>query len=757
MGLEALDVVERQYRPPWYWLAVLGVVACIATWLIVANGRSRIQSNDRQFADSQAVRLSKVAIDLDDYFGQAIQLVAAGAQTLSPVHDRASAAHIVAELFRSRRDKDVFGLGAFYERDAAEAGGRLAAIYDEVGPGGRMLENGQTAHDADYTQYHWYRRAAAAAPGDVVFDGPFDEDGKSFISTLQALRRNGKLAGVMAVDILTPRFIALMTAHLQSGDVGWIESSSRSRRLMSTVAMPADLTQYSDMALLLRYTGAYVHLLSDRSPVNAENRRLRWVGIALIAAVWTLAGIAGIGLLRAWAARRATIELQLREARLRRQVATQRLVETELRRAAYTDALTGLPSRTPFLERLAALLTEHSPDAGHGIFFIDLDRFNMVNDTLGHLAGDEMLKAIGLRLRDAVPDESLVARFGGDEFVAVVRLRNGEAGHIADGLLEVLREPVRVNGHTLHSAASIGVVVVSPEYTRPDDVLRDADIAMYQAKRLGRDRYAIFDAAMRNRIAQESELEDALRRAIQRDEFVAYYQPLVDAQTLEVTSFEALVRWARPGHGLVAAGEFIGFAETHGMVAEIDDAMLEAVCRDSVKLAGAFPHAPVAVNVSAAHLTQPGVAEAIRARLVRHGVDPARIKLEVTETAVMSNAVYAQATLQRLRDFGVQNVLDDFGQGQSSLAYLQRLPISGLKIDRSFVEPLGTDPQAAAIAGSIVALAQTLGLFTVAEGVETQEQLEAVRALGVDYAQGYLFAPALELEAALRYSSSTGK
>ncbi len=309
-------------------------------------------------------------------------------------------------------------------------------------------------------------------------------------------------------------------------------------------------------------------------------------------------------------------------------------------------------------------------------------------------------------------------------------------------LLSMLREPISVEGHVFYNAGSIGVVLGDPQYTRPEDLLRDADIAMYEAKRRGRDCYVVFDATMRHDVAAESALEHDLRRAVLQHEFITYYQPIVDAASSKIVSFEALVRWRRPGAGLVNAAEFIGHAERRGLVDAIDNSVLEDACRDAARLFRDFPGTTIAVNISAVHLMAENLADSVWEVMHRHGVSPERIRLEVTETAVMHNAEQARTTLYALRDRGIKIVLDDFGAGYSSLAYLHRLPIAGVKIDGSFIARLPGDKHALAIVRSVVALARSLGLYTVAEGVEMQEQLESIKTAGVDQAQGFFFSEA---------------
>ncbi|MHB8148436.1 MAG: putative bifunctional diguanylate cyclase/phosphodiesterase, partial [Vulcanimicrobiaceae bacterium] len=381
------------------------------------------------------------------------------------------------------------------------------------------------------------------------------------------------------------------------------------------------------------------------------------------------------------------------------------------------------------------------------------DHFNMINDTLGHLAGDELLKLIAVRLREALPADASISRLGGDEFVVLLPTEHADAPRVAERILSCLREPMLLAGRAVYTAASIGIVLVDSSYAHPEELLRDADIAMYHAKRSGRARFAIFDTAMRNRVAEESELESDLRHAIEHHEFAPYYQPIVNVESRAIVSFEALARWNRPGHGIVEASDFVGHAESHGLIAAIDALILDDVCRDAAMLFSHFPDTTVAINVSAAQLTAAGLASSIDGVLRSHSVSTERVRLEITETAVMTNAQQAHATLDQLRRNGIQIIVDDFGAGHSSLAYLHRLPIAGLKIDRSFIAPLATDPQALAIVRSIVALAQTLGFHTVAEGVETIDQLDVLRSLGVVYAQGFLFSPAVELSKLLQFAT----
>jgi len=776
MGLEAAASGALRYRRPWYWLIVLVVAAVLATGLIAVDARARIAQSRHQFASSQLLRLHLMEQRIDDFFGDAIQLASTGSSALAP--QRANlrlVRQLVLGLYRSRQNPSVYGLGVFYAPYAFDGHTRLVSVYDHAArlpraalpgpkpspqdrlvPGGIdevLWQNDGSDKADDYTRLYWYQRAVRSG-GSLAFAGPYYENGRSFISTLKAVRQSGRVVGVMAVDTLTVTFKALMASALERGDIGSIESSDRVRTLLATGPLSQhDNTPRIVRQLPLRYTGAIVHLSSDASPLYAARARILWGSVAFAGVVWFLTALLGFGMIRLWKSREAAVERDIEKARLESVIAVGRRVEIELRKAAETDVLTGLPNRSAFWGFASEAIAMSRDALDHAILFVDLDHFNMINDTLGHLAGDSLLKLIATRLREALPAHASLSRLGGDEFVILLSTDAANARAVAESILACLREPMVLAGQAIYTAASIGVVLVDASYSRPEELLRDADIAMYHAKRTGRARYAIFDTAMRERVAAESALENDLHHAIEHDEFEAYYQPIVDVESRAIVSFEALARWNRPGHGVVQAADFIGYAESHGLIAAIDASILNSVCRDSATLFGRFPNTTIAVNISASQLATSRLANQVGDALRMHAVSTDRIRLEITETAVMTDAYQAHAVLDQLHGDGMKIIVDDFGAGHSSLAYLHRLPIAGLKIDRSFVDPLATDRQAVAIVRSIVALAKTLGFYTVAEGVETIEQFNVLRSLGVSYAQGFLFSPAIQLSELLEFEA----
>jgi len=706
------------------------------------------------------LRLEQMKQRIDDYFLNAKQVAALCSQTLGNVRsDSALLRTLTLETFRSHRDPDLYGLGVFFApfmfdghtelvSDYVHGGGRRYTPFDRRLPGGvvEVYEStNKRAPVSDYVTEEWYRTAVAGR-GKIDIDGPYTEDGRSFISVVQAFYRDGRLAGVIGVDTLEPWYKAMMTAAVAHGDIAWIQVGARGGWRLGTSSLPKDASSRIDRSVPLRDTRAILHLSSDASGLFASNRRDVIAASLLIAAIWGLAAIIARLLLQRWQANEETIELELRQARLENEVALAQTVATELRKAAYTDALTGLPNRAAFLERAADMLVQAGDGEGHAVLFIDLDHFKVINETLGHFAGDELLCLIALRLADNVPGDML-ATLGGDEFVIVAHGDERAARKRAERAMELIAQPLVLGGRNIHPHASIGIALVGVTHTNPDDLLRDAGIAVNEAKRRGRGRVVVFDAAMRRQAAEDAELETDLRHAIERHELVPYYQPIVNIATDAIASFEALVRWNRPGRGTVDAGQFMPFAESRALVHEVDSLVLPQVVRDCATLFGFVPEASVAVNVSAAELSDQDLAGRIETLLAEHKISPSRLKLEITETSMMTPSDEATANLKQLRGIGVQLVLDDFGTGYSSLAYLQRLPVVGLKIDRSFVEHIARDTRIEELVRNIVALAHTFSLYTVAEGVENREQLNTLSKVGVAFAQGYLYSPAVDIAA----------
>jgi diguanylate cyclase (GGDEF)-like protein len=434
--------------------------------------------------------------------------------------------------------------------------------------------------------------------------------------------------------------------------------------------------------------------------------------------------------------------------------------EAETRHQALHDPLTGLPNRTLFRDRLQhALARSRRRDTTLAVMFLDVDNFKVVNDSLGHEAGDELLTALAPRLAEAVRSGDTVARFGGDEFVLLCEdvADDREALEIAERVKQCFARSLQIAGGEHFVTASIGLALPSAGHDGPESLLRDADAAMYQAKERGRARFEVFDADMRASALKRLQVESELRHALERDEMRLVYQPVIDVDSGKIAAVEALLRWDHPERGMVPPLDFIPVAEESGLIVPLGDWVLREAMR---KAAHWRPMAPpgevpvvVSVNLSARQMAERDLVASVKRALEETGVEPPQIALEITETVLVEDTVAAAETLHALEDLGVKLVLDDFGTGYSSLGYVKRFPLSFLKIDRSFVAEMGANGRDAAIVSAIAEMARALGARVVAEGVETEEQLAGVRKLGCELAQGYLFArplPPDEIDALLR-------
>lgn len=441
----------------------------------------------------------------------------------------------------------------------------------------------------------------------------------------------------------------------------------------------------------------------------------------------------------------------------------QRSMEEEARRGALYDTLTGLPNRTLAFDllRRAIARTKRHGERRFAALLVDVDRFNLLNDSLGHTVGDELLRGVAKRLATAVRPGDVIARLGSDEFLLILDDVSdiSEAESVADRVALVLTDAILVTAHSVVITASLGIALYDPDCLAPADYLRDAELAMKRAKSSGRARHERFVPEMRDGVRRRVSLEQDLHGAIERGEMALWYQPVwcVRGETERLVGFEALIRWHHPRHGLLGPASFVPVAEETGMIIPLGAWVVRRACEQLLELAPNGPDAPwISVNIAARQLADRALVEMVDAALRDSGLEATRLKLEVTENVILSDEDGARDALERLRSRGVRSLMDDFGTGHASLSYLHRLPIGTIKIDRYFVGRMDVSPECLEIVRSVITLARSLGMEVVAEGVEQETQLTQLRTLGCEYAQGFLLARPMPVPDAQEFLRARG-
>ena len=445
-----------------------------------------------------------------------------------------------------------------------------------------------------------------------------------------------------------------------------------------------------------------------------------------------------------------TAELQSANARLEAEISERKLAEGRARHLADHDALTGLPNRRILEDRLTqALALSYRNRKQTAAMFVDLDRFKTINDSLGHAVGDQLLKAVAERLVKQLRVGDTVCRIGGDEFVIVLPeiTRGGDAAQVAQKIIDTLSDPIGLEGRDITVTPSIGISVFPEDGSDAETLIRNADAAMYHAKEMGRSNYQFFTDQMNLAASRRLTLENDLRRAVQKNELVVYYQPISELKTGCAVMHEALLRWKHPSRGLVSPVDFIQLAEDTGLILRIGEQALRDACAWAHKI-GVDKRMPVAVNISARQFNDPKLVEMVARTLEETGLPADMLELEITESTVMRQTDATLAMLKKLKDLGVSLAIDDFGTGYSSLAYLKRFPVNKLKIDKSFITDVPKSRDHNAIVTAIISLAHALSLRVVAEGVETEAQLEFLQGAGCDLIQGYLAGKPIDADSA---------
>jgi diguanylate cyclase (GGDEF)-like protein len=562
---------------------------------------------------------------------------------------------------------------------------------------------------------------------------PFMEGGKTTLGVETPVYRGG----------VVPKTVAARRRDF----AGWL-----GELLLPQVVLARALDGHPNVAVVFRYDSGKTHVAfaSGRVPAHAQSSSIRlyngWsvqsaapqvaVGVAanrdalaLLLGGVLLSGLLGVLVLVLGTGRTRALSLVREKTR-------------ELSHQALHDALTGLPNRALVLDRAEQMLarTARAPGTLAGALYIDIDGFKHVNDNLGHAAGDQLLKVVGSRLQSTVRDQDTVGRLGGDEFVVLVDSVLDEAtlNLLADRLTEVLRQPIELDdGRKIFSVtASVGVAI--GQYSAPDHLLRDADLALYAAKAAGKDRYALFDASMYEGVEGGLELEADLSTAVQEEQFFLLYQPIFNLPSSTVVGVEALIRWRHPVRGVVAPDSFIPLAEESGLIAPIGRWVLEEACRQAAAWSAEGHDMCMSVNVSAFQLGRNGLLDDVRGALQRSGIEPSSLTLEVTETTIMRDMPAACERLEEIKALGVRVAIDDFGTGYASLSHLQRMPVDILKIDRSFVAALHDGARSRELLQAILGVGRALSLAVVAEGVEDNDQLSVLEEMGCEMAQGFL-------------------
>lgn len=756
---------ERGSRSPQVAIAVVVATALLLTALLFAFTTVRVAESEHAAAALARGRIGEIVGSFDDYVLDARQLASSAAALAGPVRrDRVRVESTLVALLRSARTTSIYGIGVWYEPYRFDGVTRWYGPYAHWDAHHRAVITYEWMRPSyDYQRQPWYRLGLSALQHSKFTEPYFDTD-HVYVTTARAFGTRARIDGVISVDSIMPtlhqsthialprgNFVAVTSA---TGKVVVTSENDRitAKELQSHVRAIVGKHPAVFVAAI-PYTNWHVTLWERRSLYDADALRFQSMATAAVAVIWLAAMLTIVVAIRSRRQFHRAEVLEEQQLALEREIAERVRAEERLREYAYRDELTGLPNRAFFIGQLAAHLEtlRADSDQGFAVLFIDIDRFNLINDSLGHVTGDHLLAEFGRRLGMNSNAGDVLARLGGDEFVLLARLReHGDARRRAASILQSLRHPFTISGLEFFVTVSIGIAMGDERYEAPAEMLRDADVAMYEAKRAGRGTFRVFDRSMHADALEKLALETDLRRAIERGEIYVEYQPLVHIGDGRIAGFEALARWRHPTRGMVPPDVFIKLAEQTGLIVEIDERVIATACAAARGWIDDYQDIFVAVNFSAAHLARVDDLAIVRRALEGSGLPSSALKIEITETAVMESAEKSLALLAGLRELGVPVVIDDFGTGYSSLSHLQSLPVEELKIDRAFVSTMLQNEKSGEIVRAILAISKTLHLGVTAEGVETKEQADRLSRIGVEFAQGAHYGMAVDADMALR-------
>jgi diguanylate cyclase (GGDEF)-like protein len=767
--------VER--RAIWF-LVVVAFLACIA---LALYGLLFSRANALRVAENARAGTDTSSDHLDRYVASGSQLAASAAAIASSLRgDIPRTERLLKTLLASTPSDVIYGMGLWYQPYAFSPRIRLFGPYvHRTKTGAIVLTYGWSRLTYDYVRHAWYRKGLQARRQTAITEPYFDVD-HVYISAVHDIRHENASLGVATVDTTSEAIDKFLNRISSSDRVTYLTTlngrvvafphAAQLLTFASSAHAPSIILDVTDADaqrfIAGRYPGPRIvtRVRAARIPVILVNS---WTASSLGSAspptamlagtaafVWLMTFAAILAIRRARLSGLAALDTDRERTRLSLELQTRASAEQALRKAANVDALTGLANRGALIRAINESIDgARRADGRDYLVFVDVNGFERINSTFGHVAGDQALAELGALLRRCARENDLAARLGGDQFAVLVRGDGTAAHEFGNCLHREMTQPLSIGGETIFLDAGIGVAEIVGDYARAEEVIRDADFAMYQAKRSARAAIVEFDPALRETAVAQRELQAALRGAVDRGEITIAYQPIYRLAERTLVGFEALMRWQRPGQGTMQPGAFIPVAERTGVILELDRHVAEAACAHLAEWQRTAPDLRLAINASALHFEHAGALRELIAALRRCPVRPGTLDVEITESALMGLTREAIDTVRELHALDIRLHLDDFGTGYSSLTYLQHLHVDALKIDRTFVSSMLNDERSMQIVNAVVNLARGLRVEIVAEGVETESHERALIYLGVTMGQGFLYGKPMSAEEAGRLVS----